>query len=147
MKHSQSIFKKAFYHSTFIFTLAIFLGKLHAVSAQIRDWDNPDGDPKTADSCLVGGVPTLKCLEVVIANLLIMSNALILLVLFIMFCIGSFKWLTSLGNPEKVQEAQGTFKWAIIGLIVYVSAYLILRIIDFMFLDGNGAIFNFKIGP
>jgi len=104
--------------------------------AQIQEW----GD------CVVSGVPTLKCLEVVIANILFMSNALILLVLFVMFIIGSFKYLTSLGNPEKIEEAKGTFKWAIIGLIVYVSAYLILNFIDILFLGGKGDIFRLKIG-
>ena len=104
--------------------------------AQIQEWG----------ACVVDGVPTLKCLEVVIANILFMSNALILLVLFVMFVIGSFKYLTSVGNPEKIEEAKGTFKWAIIGLIVYVSAYLILNFIDILFLGGKGDIFRLKIG-
>jgi hypothetical protein len=116
------------------------------VLAQLREWTDPNGDGNTVDSCLVNNVPTLKCLEVVIANLLVISNALILLVFFIMFVIGSFRWLTSLGNPEKLEEAKGTFKWAIIGLIVYVSAYLILRIIDQLLLGGKGDIFRFQIG-
>ncbi len=113
---------------------------------QIRNWDDPNGDNDKADSCLIDGTPTLKCLEVVIANLLFMSNALILIVLFIMFVIGSFKWLTSLGDTDKVQSAQGTFKWAIIGLVVYVSSYLMLRIIDVLLLGGEGKIFMFQIG-
>lgn len=108
------------------------------VSAQIRDWED--------SGCMVNGVPTLKCFEVVVGNLLFMTNALILLVLFIMFVIGSFKYLTSLGNPEQVENAKNTFKWAIIGLIVYVSAYLILNIIDILFLGGQGDIFRFSIG-
>ena len=115
--------------------------------AQISDWTK-DLDPSTpgVQSCVVDGVPTLKCLEVVIANILFISNTLILLVLFVMFIIGSFKYLTSLGNPEKIEEAKGTFKWAIIGLIVYVSAYLILNFIDILFLGGKGDIFRLKIG-
>ncbi|CAN5161020.1 hypothetical protein BH09PAT2_BH09PAT2_01870 [soil metagenome] len=125
--------------------LALFLLP-RVAHGQIRNWDDPNGDGDKKDSCLIDGVPTLKCLEVVFANLLFMSNALILIVLFIMFVIGSFKWLTSLGDPEKVSSAQGTFKWAIIGLVVYVSAYLILRIIDVLLLGGEGKIFLFQIG-
>lgn len=125
--------------------LALFLLP-KAAFAQIRNWDNPDGDPATDDSCLIDGVPTLKCLEVVFANLLFMTNAFILIVLFIMFVIGSFKWLTSLGDQDKVSSAQNTFKWAIIGLVVYVSAYLILRILDVLLLGGEGKIFMFQIG-
>ncbi len=125
--------------------LALFLLP-KAAFAQIRNWDDPNGDGDKTDSCLIDGVPTLKCLEVVFANLLFMTNALILIVLFIMFVIGSFKWLTSLGDPEKVTSAQNTFKWAIIGLVVYVSSYLILRIIDVLLLGGEGKIFIFQIG-
>ncbi|MCB0749476.1 MAG: hypothetical protein KDC90_18605 [Ignavibacteriae bacterium] len=121
------------------YSLSFFLFMMpSSVSAQIRDWED--------SGCMVNGVPTLKCFEVVVGNLLIMTSAFVLLVLFIMFVIGSFKYLTSLGNPEQVESAKNTFKWAIIGLIVYVSAYLILNIIDILFLGGQGDIFRFTLG-
>jgi hypothetical protein len=75
-----------------------------------------------------------------------MTNAFILLVIFIMFVIGSFKYLTSLGDPGKIDSAKGTFTWAVIGLVVYLSAYLILFTIDVLFLGGKGTIFQFRIG-
>lgn len=127
-------------------TLMLFL--TNPIYAQIRNWNDLDGDgvEDPDGGCLVNDIPTFKCFEVVAGNLLFMTNAIILLVLFVMFVIGSFKYLTSLGNPDKVEEAKNTFKWAIIGLIVYVSAYIILTIIDMLFLGGNGDIFNFSIG-
>lgn len=130
------------------FFLSLVYLKAPTVLAQIRDWDNLDGSgsEEASNSCLVNGVPTLKCFEVVIGNFLFMANAFILLVLFIMFVIGSFKYLTSLGDSTKVEEAKGTFKWAVIGLIVYVSSYLILTIIDMLFLGGQGDIFKLEIG-
>ena len=139
----MSIFKKI---NAYLLPLFIFV-QAKPVFAQIRDW-NADLDPNTAgiQSCMVNGVPTFSCLEIVIGNILFMSNIFILLVIFIMFVIGSFKYLTSLGNPEKIQEATGTFKWAIIGLLVYLSAYLILNVIDVLFLGGKGDIFELKIG-
>lgn len=99
------------------------------------------------DGCLVDGVPTLKCAEILFGNLLFMSSTFIVLVLFVMFIIGAFNYLTSFGNPEKIQSARNTFMFAIIGLIVFVSAYLILFIIDFLFLGGKGLIFNFNVTP
>jgi len=96
-------------------------------------------------SCVVDGVPTLKCLEVVFANILKISTGLIFLALFVMFLVGSFNYLTSLGSPEKIKKAQGTLKFAIIGLVVFLGAYLILTIIDYLFLGGQGKIFNFEI--
>lgn len=139
--HKKKIIDKS--KISYLLFFIVFLFQSTPVFAQIRDWDNVDGK---GTSCLVNDVPTLRCLEVVTGNLLFMTNAFILLVLFIMFVIGSFKYLTSLGNPEQVEQAKGTFKWAIIGLVVYVSAYLILTIIDILFLGGKGDIFRFEIG-
>lgn len=102
------------------------------VYAQIRDWDEP------GKSCLVDGVPTLKCLEVVFGNILFMSSALIILALFIMFIVGAFRYLTSFGNPENVKKAQGTLKYAVLGLILFLSAYLIINVICVLFLGGFG---------
>lgn len=128
------ILKKIFFYVSLVF----FFLNATPVFAQIQDWES--------SGCIVDGVPTLKCLEVVVGNILFMSNVFILLVIFIMFIIGSFKYLTSLGNAEKIEEAKGTFKWAIIGLLVYLSAYLILNVIDVLFLGGAGTIFELKIG-
>ena len=106
------------------------------VNAQIREW----GD------CVVDGVPTLKCLEVVFGNILFMSSAFIILVLFIMLVTGALKYLTSFGNAEKVKKAQATFMYALIGFGLFISAYLILKTIDWMFLGNQGNIFRFQIG-
>ncbi|OGK62939.1 hypothetical protein A2334_06180 [Candidatus Roizmanbacteria bacterium RIFOXYB2_FULL_38_10] len=112
---------------------------LFAVYAQgIQEWND--------SGCMVDGVPTLKCFEVVFGNILFMASALIVLVLFIMFVMGSFNYLTSLGNPEKIKKAQGTLKYALVGFVLFVSSFLILKIIDLLFLGGNGEIFQFKIG-
>lgn len=95
--------------------------------------------------CVVDGVPTLKCFEVVFGNILTMSSAFIVLVLFMMFVIGSFRYLTSFGNAEKVKKAQGTLRYALVGFILFVSAFLILKIIDTLFLGGGGTIFQFNL--
>jgi heme O synthase-like polyprenyltransferase len=110
--------------------------------AQIREWDDPD------DSCMVNGVPTIGCLEIIFGNILYMSSILIVLVLFVMFVIGAYMYMTSLGNSEKMEKAKNTFMYAIIGLVVFVSAFVILFTIDILFLGGEGKIFelNFNIG-
>lgn len=114
---------------------------MFAVYAQIKDWNSVPG-------CIVDNIPTLKCLEVVFGNLLFMSSALIILILFIMFMVGGFTYLTSFGDAEKIKKAQGTLKFAIIGLVLYLSSFLILRTIDYAFLGGKGKIFQFEIpGP
>lgn len=140
------------YWLTTSFIVSLFVLTPNQAFAQIKEWNDLDGKgvglPADApgNTCLVNGVPTLKCLEVVTGNLLFMTNALILLTLFIMFVIGSYKYLLSLGDPGKVEDAKKTFTWAVIGLVVYVSAYLILFTIDQLFLGGKGDIFQLKIG-
>lgn len=97
--------------------------------------------------CLVdGNIPTLKCLEDVVENILLAASSLIIVVLFIMLVVGSFNYLTSFGNPERVKKAQGTLKFAVLGLALFISAFLILKAIDIIFLGGNNQIFNFTIG-
>lgn len=115
------------------------------VYAQIKNWTDPSlGGPT---GCVVDGVPTLKCLEVVFGNILFMASGFIVLVLFIMLVMGSFRYLTSFGNAEGIKKAQGTIKFAIIGFVLFISAFLILTIIDKLFLGGTGKVFQFNIGP
>lgn len=117
---------------------------LFAVYAQIQEWETP------GNSCVVDGVPTLKCLEIVFGNILYMSSFFIIIVLFIMFVVGSFRYLTSFGNAERIKKAQGTLKFALIGFILFVSAFLILTIIQTLFLGGTANpthnLFQFNIG-
>ena len=127
--------------------LNIFL-PLFTVSAQIQDWETgPSGN------CVVDGVPTLKFLEIVFGNILFMSSFFIIIVLFIMFVVGSFRYLTSFGNAEAIKKAQGTLKYALIGFILFVSAFLILTIVQTLFLggkqdtgSGKPNLFEFKLG-
>lgn len=104
---------------------------------QLSSWEE--------SGCMVDDIPTLKCLEVVFSNILVMSSAFIVLVLFIMFVVGSINYLTSFGNPEKIKKAQGTLRYALIGFILFISSFLILKIIDILFLGGQGKIFQFNL--
>lgn len=115
-----------------------------SVYAQVKDFET--------SGCMtdVGGVqvPTLKCFEVVFSNILVFSSAFVIFILFVMFVWGSFNWLTSFGNPEKIKKAQAQFRYAIVGLVVFISSYVILKTIDYLFLGGHGLIFQFHIpGP
>lgn len=87
-----------------------------------------------ASGCMIDGVPTLKCLEVVFYNVLLIAAALVVLILFVMFVVGSFQYLTSQGEPGKVAGAQKTIGYAIAGLVLFMSSYLILNIVQFVFL-------------
>jgi hypothetical protein len=128
---------KKILNNFFLYTFFIFNPLI--VQAQLKEWNEVEG-------CMVDGVPTLKCLEVVFGNLLFLSSAFVVLILFIMLIVGAFTYLTSFGNPEKVKKAQGIIRWAITGLVIFLASYLILKIIDVLFLGGEGKIFRFEIG-
>ncbi|KKP66705.1 MAG: hypothetical protein UR68_C0005G0014 [Candidatus Roizmanbacteria bacterium GW2011_GWA2_35_19] len=125
---------------------------LFTVSAQIQEWDQTASG---GTSCVVDGVPTLKCLEIVFGNVLFMASSFIVLTLFIMFVVGSFRYLTSFGNAERVKKAQGTLRMALVGFLLFLSAFLILNIIQILFLgkpdpsnpnDTTPNLFKFEIG-
>lgn len=115
---------------------------LIAASTDPTTWDTLSGE-KVA--CIIDGVPTLKCFEAVFSNIIFMASGLIVFVLLIMFVIGAVSYLTSLGNPEKVKKAQSTLKYAIIGFVLFMSSFLILKTIDFLFLGNQNKIFKFSI--
>jgi hypothetical protein len=87
----------------------------------------------TWNNCLIDGVPTFKCLEVVFQNLFTAIGGLIFLILLVMFILGSVQWLTAGADPSKLKKAQGTFFTAILGLIIIASSYLILIILKNVF--------------
>jgi amino acid transporter len=92
------------------------------------------------------GVPTLKCLEPVFGNILFAASTIVVLILFIMLVMGSFNYLISAGNPERVKKAQGTIKFAIIGFVLFLFAFVIIKAIDYYFLGGQGDLLKFQIG-
>jgi len=65
------------------------------------------------------------------------------IVLFIMFVVGGFQYLTSGGNPQAAEGARKTLTYAILGLVLVALSYLILRLIsDF---TGVQSILRFNI--
>lgn len=47
----------------------------------------------------------------------------------IMFVWGGFLWLTSSGKPDQVKKGRDTLIWAVIGLVVIFSAYVLVSFI------------------
>jgi type IV secretory pathway VirB2 component (pilin) len=54
------------------------------------------------------------------------------LVAVIMVVVGGFMWMTSEGDPQKLQSAKGTLTWAALGLVfISIFSYFIYLILDF----------------
>jgi len=49
---------------------------------------------------------------------------------FIMLVWGGFQWLTSIGSPTKISDAKDKITSAILGLIIVLASFLILKVIN-----------------
>lgn len=88
------------------------------------EWKLPDGT-----SCLVDNIPTLQCVIPLFQNIVFWAIALsgITAVIFIIFA--GFKYITSRGDAKQVEGARKTLTFAIVGLILVLSAFLIIVLI------------------
>ncbi len=78
---------------------------------------------------VVEGVATLKFLETIFGNVISVALALAGIVLFVMFLVGGFRYITSGGDPKATEAARGTLTHAVLGLVVVLLAFLILQLI------------------
>jgi len=75
------------------------------------------------------GVVTIQALQTLFANVISIIVALAGVALFVMFIVAGFSFMFSGGDPKKLEQAKGTLTNAIVGLVVIVAAYLILRLV------------------
>ncbi len=76
-----------------------------------------------------GDVPILRGLEDVFESVISLAIPLAAIVLFVLLIIGGFKYLTAGSNAGKVEAAQKTITYAILGMVLIALAYLILEFI------------------
>ena len=79
-----------------------------------------------------------------IFNILMLIMEWLLLVIgmvaIIGFCISGIMYLTAAGNEEQIKKAKGAMVYSIIGVIVALSGYVIIKAVDIM-LRGGTAVF------
>ena len=83
-----------------------------------------------ADYIAEGDVPTIYGLEAIVANILNIIIGLAGVVLLLMLIGGGFGYITSGGDKEKAAKAKNTLTYAILGLVVILGAWLIIRLIE-----------------
>lgn len=74
-------------------------------------------------------VATIQGLECLIANVFGVIITVIGLAGFTMLIIASFRWLASGGNTKQVDTAKGTMTYAIVGLVVSLSAFIVIELL------------------
>ena len=108
------------------------------VYAQTKDWSLINAN------CLSGDVATLTGLECLFFNLLSIASSVAGLAFFIMFIVGGFRYLFSGGDQKKVAGAGATLTHAILGLVLSIAVWIILKFIQ-TFTGIN--VTEFKVGP
>ena len=111
-------------YSIFITFLTLATTKLvfaNQAMAQTKAWEEK--------TCQIGGVATIQGVACLIANVLSVTLSLIGLAGFIMLIIGSIRWLISGGNAQNIESARKTITFAIIGLVVALSSFMIMNLI------------------
>ncbi len=80
-------------------------------------------------SCVENGVATLRCIPIVFSNIIFWIGGLaaITTVFFIIFA--GIKFLNSGGDPKQVEGARKTLTFAIIGFVLILLSFTIIRFI------------------
>jgi len=130
------IFKSFLFLASFGLILNLSTPLAHAQGPQVWErrglnctgseaFRNVDGTI-TTDARDVATIQGLSCL---IANVLSVAITLIGLAAFVMFIFASFKLLVKAGDSKSKEEAKNTFTYAVIGIVVALSAFIILNLI------------------
>ena len=53
-------------------------------------------------------------------------------IFFIMFLMAGFRWITGGGNPEEMKKIQSQMSAAIVGIIIVVVSYVLVKLIGTM---------------
>lgn len=140
----KSLLSKSFLIILSSFLLVSFLLSTPTqASAQTFEWSgvcvggSPDKNTGEID------VATIQGAECLIANVFIVIITLIGLVGFVMFIVGAIKWMLSGSDTQGVKKASSTMLYSVVGLVVALSAFIIINLIaDF---TGVNVIRNFRI--
>jgi len=79
--------------------------------------------------CVKNGAATIGCIPVVFSNFLtalLMFAGLFALSIFIY---AGYKYINSAGDPKKLEGARNTLIYGIVGLIVIIFSFFIIRLI------------------
>jgi hypothetical protein len=89
------------------------------------DWSsNPDCLPNGS------GVATIACIEPLLKNVIGSLAYLAGIALFIMLLVGGFSFLFAGGDQKKLEKAKTTLSAAVIGIVIMIVAFLILKTIE-----------------
>jgi len=79
---------------------------------------DPEPPPKLAEN-----------IQPIIDNILDYLFPIAVLLSFVFIIVGGYMWIISGGDPARAKQAQGTLTWAILGLVIVLVIFGIIRIL------------------
>lgn len=136
MKRSSFGYSVISFIRGFIFSVAIMASVFSPVYAQTQEWSGVCVGPK--DMVVKGGktvtdasdVATIQGVQCLLANIFSVIISVIGLAGFVMFIVGSFRYLLSGGNSKGTETAKNTFTFMVIGIIVALSGFILLNLLS-----------------
>ena len=84
--------------------------------------------PKKGDVCLDNPLKgNVTDAREIIGNIIRVALGLLGSLALLMLVWGGFQWMTSAGNSEKVEKGTTTMIWALIGVVLVLSSYLLVE--------------------
>ena len=123
MKYLSKLLKSVLATITFFFLLP--------QPAFAQDWESCMVTLTNEVGDAIATVPTLRCVEVIFQKILNIAVELAVVVLFLFIIIGGFKFLTSGGDPKATESAKNTLTYAILGIVLLIGIWLILKFIEY----------------
>ncbi|NCN87800.1 MAG: hypothetical protein GW941_02800 [Candidatus Pacebacteria bacterium] len=114
---------------TLITVFHAFALNVHAQEA----WTEQSGLNCTGTGSEVAGaddVATIQGFACLISNVLGVAITLIGMLALVMFIVASFRYLTFGSNSKSAEQAKDTFTYAVAGLVVALSSFIILNLIS-----------------
>lgn len=87
------------------------------------------GSPLNAAAVQGGGFDTMVTFELIVSTVITMVLGLMGVIFLVLAIYGGYTWMMAGGNDEAVGKAKKTITNAIIGIIIVLSAYALVRII------------------
>lgn len=88
--------------------------------------------PLTREECFTDTIAKLGCLPYYLSNIINGLFALSGIAAIILIIISGIRLLLSGGDPAKVAKAKTSLFYSIIGFIIVLSSFLILRVISYI---------------
>ena len=117
--------------SVLLLGIFVFFFAAAPAQAQTSEWTGKCVGPSDLRGSIdASDVATITGLECLIANVFTVILTIIGLAGFVMTLFGSFQWMLSGGNTKGTELAKNTMTYAVIGLVVALSAFIFISLIS-----------------